>query len=153
MAAPIPETTTGPEAVKGTKIAFEREYANPSTEVLIMNADGTGRTPSASSTLDAVSPGWGIAPIMAPVPAAERCTIGGTRGRDVLRGTNGDDVICGGRGNDVPRGGDDSDNLLGEDGRDVLHAKDRVGGNDVLDGSKHRDACHADRGDEKSGCR
>ena len=154
----------------GTKIAFEGEHADPSTEVLIMNADGTGRTPSASSTLDALFPDWGSAPTTAPVPGPERCTIGGTEGRDVLRDTNGDDVICGlggddrisglggddvvrgGSGDDVLIGDAGSDSLFGEGGQDVLRARDQVRGNDDLDGGRRKDACKADRKDEESGC-
>ena len=51
---------------------------------------------------------------------AQRCTITGTSGSDVLRGTPGRDVICGPGGNDALGGGGGNDVLMGGPGDDLL---------------------------------
>jgi Ca2+-binding RTX toxin-like protein len=92
-------------------------------------------------------------------------------GNDVLVGRGGADALFGNRGDDELRGGrgpdmlDDSlahaegvfpdtgmDTLLGGAGDDVLRARDKVDGNDTLDGSADTDLCHADPGDPITNC-
>lgn len=89
----------------------------------------------------------------------------GFRGRDTVRGLGGDDtllgnvgvdVIYGGEGDDTLRGGNGADRIAGGGGHDLhdgglhddrLDARDGVGGNDILVGSKGEDTCLADAGD------
>lgn len=93
------------------------------------------------------SPGVEPPPIAGPVlpipPAG--CTIGGTRGNDVLFGTAGNDVICtlggddhihGGGGSDVVRAGSGDDVVEGQAGNDSVEGGD---GADTLVGSVGRD--------------
>jgi hypothetical protein len=97
-----------------------------------------------------------VVPAAWSVTAAERCTIEGTSGADVLVGTDGPDVLCGRGGADLlaGRAGDDlllgaggSDRLNGGNGNDRLRAgaggDSAVGGkgSDRVDGGPGADAC------------
>ena len=90
-----------------------------------------------------------------------RCTVFGTRSRDVLRGGKGRDVICGFGGKDVLRGRAGKDRLIGGPGRDRLEGNsgaDRIeggagadtllggAGRDRLIGGRGRDRCRGGRG-------
>lgn len=93
-------------------------------------------------------------PALAAAPGAERCTVRGTPGDDVLRGTAGDDVVCGYGGDDrlLGLGGDDlllggrgDDEVLGGDGDDLLSGGL---GDDVLRGDGGADLLAGGRGDD-----
>jgi Ca2+-binding RTX toxin-like protein len=97
-----------------------------------------------------------LVPAGSSVTAAQRCTIDGTSGADVLVGTDGPDVLCGRGGGDLlaGRAGDDlllgaggADRLNGGNGNDRLRAgaggDSAVGGkgSDRVDGGAGADAC------------
>jgi Ca2+-binding RTX toxin-like protein len=99
------------------------------------------------------------APVLLAAPAAEasaeRCTIVGTAGDDVLIGTPADDVICGLRGDDKIRGRGGDDVLRGGGGDDVVRGgpgDDRVAGgrgDDRTFGQGGHDVVRGDAGDDE----
>ncbi|MDF2563256.1 MAG: hypothetical protein K0R99_4702 [Microbacterium sp.] len=82
-----------------------------------------------------------------PAAAAERCTITGTAGDEILRGTDGDDVICGDYGRDTIFAGGGNDVVWGGDGDDVIHGD---GGDDVLHGENGADSVYAGEGADEA---
>ncbi|MFL5738247.1 MAG: calcium-binding protein [Actinomycetota bacterium] len=80
------------------------------------------------------------------VTAAERCTIDGTSGADVLVGTDGRDVLCGHGGADLLKARAGDDLLLGADGRDRLNGGN---GNDRLRGGAGADSAVGGKGSDR----
>lgn len=84
----------------------------------------------------------------------QRCTVVGTRGRDVLRGTPGRDVICGLAGSDVIRGNGGNDVIAGGKGGDVIDGgsgDDAIAsgpGDDILTGGAGNDTLRGAAGDD-----
>lgn len=74
---------------------------------------------------------------------AQRCTITGTKGNDVLNGTRKSERICGLGGNDTIRGRGGNDTLVGGAGNDTI-----VGGNglDLMVGGSGNDTFFASGG-------
>ena len=64
-------------------------------------------------------------------------TLSGGEGNDVLRGGNGQDGLSGGVGDDTLFGGNDADLLLGDDGNDTLAGE---AGEDILQGGRGNDS-------------
>jgi uncharacterized repeat protein (TIGR01451 family) len=131
----------------------------------------TSDTPDTNSTNDTATANTTVIPNSTVVPGVT-CTIvgtagsdqltGGTRsnticglgGDDFLSGKGGDDEVYGGSGNDLLRGGSGSDLLDGGTGADDLRGRDRVPGNDTLNGGvdADTDTCSADPGDTVMNC-
>lgn len=86
----------------------------------------------------------------------------GFGGNDRILAGSGIDEVLGGRGNDEVLGEDDSDlrlvggpgadGIFGGEGDDALRGRDRVSGNDSLDGGNGTDTCTADSGDSQTNC-
>jgi Ca2+-binding RTX toxin-like protein len=77
-----------------------------------------------------------------------KCTITGTKRRDVLKGTSKRDVICGLGGNDRIRGLGGNDMIIGGTGRDRISGgggRDRLYGNAGADVLRARDGKRRDR--------
>ena len=86
-----------------------------------------------------------VAPAAWTATAADRCTIAGTSGPDVLVGTDGPDVLCGRGGADLLTGRAGDDLLLGGDGADRLNGG---GGNDRLRGGSGTDSIVGGKGSD-----
>jgi len=54
--------------------------------------------------------------------------------------------------NDKVYGGNGDDDLFGENGNDLLKSRDRVSGNDSVDGGNNTDTCRIDAGDQVTSC-
>lgn len=78
-----------------------------------------------------------------------RCTVKGTRGRDVLKGTGANDLICGLGGDDVIYGRGGNDSVFGHGGADRLYGGP---GRDIVVGNAGRDTCDRDRSDHSNIC-
>lgn len=91
------------------------------------------------------SPGYNLS----SVDWRTRCTVRGTRGRDVLIGTPNRDLICGLGGNDVIHGRDGDDVVFGHGGDDVITGGS---GRDIVVGNGGRDRCDLDKRDHSRVC-
>jgi Ca2+-binding RTX toxin-like protein len=88
--------------------------------------------------------------------------LNGEDGSDVVKGQQDDDSIEGQDQNDKLFGGQGSDCLgaqctsnmttYTEPGNDFLKSRDRVSGNDYVDGGDNTDTCRIDAGDENYSC-
>jgi hypothetical protein len=87
-----------------------------------------------------------VAPSAWTATAADRCTIAGTSGPDVLVGTDGPDVLCGRGGADLLTGRAGDDLLLGGDGADRLNGGN---GNDRLLGGSGADSAVGGKGSDR----
>src|SRR4051812_34996768 len=84
---------------------------------------------------------------------------GDSRGSDVVKGQQDDDSIEGNDQNDKLYGGQ-GDDCLGaqctttdsENGNDLLKSRDKVSGNDYVDGGNNTDTCRIDAGDQALSC-
>jgi len=85
--------------------------------------------------------------------------LNGGDGSDVVKGQQDDDSVAGLDQNDKLYGGQ-GDDCLGaqctttdtEDGNDLLKSRDKVSGNDYVDGGNNTDTCRIDAGDEVLRC-
>jgi Ca2+-binding RTX toxin-like protein len=85
--------------------------------------------------------------------------LNGGDGSDVVKGQQDDDSIEGNDQNDKLYGGQGDDCLGGsctvsdsENGNDFLKSKDKVSGNDVVNGGNNTDTCRIDAGDQAISC-
>ncbi|MFL5736567.1 MAG: hypothetical protein ACJ76P_04440 [Actinomycetota bacterium] len=85
--------------------------------------------------------------------------LNGGDGSDVVKGQQDDDSIEGNDQNDKLYGGQGDDCLGGgctvsdsENGNDFLKSKDKVSGNDVVNGGNNTDTCRIDAGDQALSC-
>jgi hypothetical protein len=88
---------------------------------------------------------FALAPAAWTATAADRCTIAGTSGADVLVGTDGSDVLCGRGGADLLTGRAGDDLLLGGPGADRLNGGT---GNDRLRGGSGTDSIVGGKGSD-----
>jgi Ca2+-binding RTX toxin-like protein len=85
--------------------------------------------------------------------------LNGGDGSDVVKGQQDDDSIEGNDQNDKLYGGQ-GDDCLGaqctttdsENGNDLLKSRDKVSGNDYVDGGNNTDTCRIDAGDQALSC-
>ena len=85
--------------------------------------------------------------------------LNGGDGSDVVKGQQDDDSVAGLDQNDKLYGGQ-GDDCLGagcttgdsEGGNDLLKSRDKVSGNDYVDGGDNTDTCRIDAGDDVHGC-
>ena len=123
---------------------------------LTPGAGPAARTPDWGDTAAAGAPACtqtGTARAETLVGTPEADVLCGRGGNDVIRGAAGNDIVNGGSGadrilgeagDDVLKGGPEPDDLFGGRGADTLLSRDRVDGNDSLDGGRGIDTKSAD---------